>query len=165
MKIYTALWFVPLLTLGFAARSDSGIKPGFVGDEQAVSSASRRLVVENAMLHARLEQVQDALDDASDKIEAAQQLLSIEGEPAALEYAASQLDGALRALDDASEATDATLDTDDMLQTSFHTAARPRAHRFWSRGTSQIVRLRDSAHLSHSHGTSANVARSNHEHV
>ena len=92
------------------------------------------------MLRAKLEQVQDALDDASDKIETAQQLLSIEGEPAAVEYATSQLDGALSVLDDAAEAADTSIDADRLLDTSFRIAARPRAHRFLSRSPSQFVR-------------------------
>lgn len=165
MKIHTALWLVPLLTLCFAARSDKGNIPSSSGDYQLMSPTARRLATENVMLRAKLEQVQDALDDATDKIEAAQHLLSIEGEPAALEYATSQLDDALSALEDASDAADPHASTDYLTEVSSPATACARTHRSMPRGSSKIVRGQDSAQRSHGHGIPTDLALSNHEHT
>ena len=127
MKAVTTFWLLLLLTLGFTARSDSSNERQIVAVVPPASRTSRLLVVENAVLRAKLARIQDALDDASDKIETAQNLMRIEGEPAALEYATSQLSDAQDAIADAVDEADPEVDDAQLLDAAFKAIDRTNA--------------------------------------
>ena len=127
MKAIATFWLLLPLTLCFTARSDSGIERQLVGDGPPASPTSRHLLAENAMLRVKLARIQDALADASDEIETAKHLLLIENEPAALEYATSQLNDAMDAIDDAADEADSNSDEPRFLDAAFAARARTNA--------------------------------------